>query len=130
MSNCEDCVDCTCINEEIGRYEAEVSVLGTPYRVLHRNALEDPLLTELDGYVDTSLKVIVVEDGERPERERDQGDLHRVRQAIVRHELVHAFLFESGLASESWAASEELVDWIALQFPKLLKAFKELDVIE
>lgn len=31
--------------------------------------------------------------------------------------------------SSEWAKNEEIVDWIALQFPKLLKAFKEADCI-
>ena len=43
-----------------------------------------------------------------------------------RHEIVHAFLFESGLAENSeWAQNEEMVDWIAKQGPKLIKAWQE-----
>jgi hypothetical protein len=47
----------------------------------------------------------------------------------MRHELVHAFLFESGLHNDSWAANEAAVDWIANQFPKILKAFQEAGCI-
>ena len=40
--------------------------------------------------------------------------------------MIHAFLHESGLAVNSdWAQNEEMVDWFALQAPKLFKAFKE-----
>ncbi|MFD1464645.1 hypothetical protein ACFQ4L_00875 [Lapidilactobacillus mulanensis] len=43
----------------------------------------------------------------------------------TRHELIHAFLCESGLAENSdWAQNEEVVDWIARQFPKLFETFK------
>ena len=44
---------------------------------------------------------------------------------VKRHEIIHAFLFESGLAENSaWAQNEEMVDFFAIQFPKLLKAFE------
>ena len=53
----------------------------------------------------------------------------------IRHEVVHAFLEESGLSDCSlrpemaWARNEEMVDWIAIQFPKMLEAFKWLEVL-
>jgi len=52
----------------------------------------------------------------------------------LRHEIIHAFLHESGLhenseAVNAWATSEEIVDWIALQFPKILKAFNTAGAI-
>ena len=38
----------------------------------------------------------------------------------------HVFLFECGLAENSpWAQNEELVDWIAIQGPKIHKAWEE-----
>ena len=47
-----------------------------------------------------------------------------------RHEIIHAFLFESGLAeNSSWAQNEEMVDFFAIQFPKLVEAFKEADAM-
>lgn len=52
-----------------------------------------------------------------------------------RHEIIHAFLNESGLSSDSliadfgWAKNEEMVDWIAMQFSKMLSAFQEADCL-
>lgn len=47
-----------------------------------------------------------------------------------RHEIIHAFLFESGLAENSeWAQNEEMVDFFAIQFPKLMEVFKNADAI-
>lgn len=51
-------------------------------------------------------------------------------QKTLRHEIVHAFLHESGLGHNtkftgSWASNEEMVDWIALQGPKLIKAWTD-----
>ena len=49
---------------------------------------------------------------------------------VKRHEIIHAFLFESGLAENSnWAQNEEMVDFFAIQFPKLLKAFEQADAL-
>lgn len=47
----------------------------------------------------------------------------------LRHELIHAILEECGIGSQvSWAKDETLVDWIALQFPKIQKLFKEFNI--
>ena len=54
------------------------------------------------------------------------SDWSAIRKATTRHEIVHAFFFESGLGCESdYAQNEELVDWIARQGPKLYRAWAE-----
>lgn len=40
-----------------------------------------------------------------------------------------AFLFESGLGADSWGINEEIVDWIAYQFPKMAEAFGKVDAL-
>jgi hypothetical protein len=55
-------------------------------------------------------------------------------KATLRHEIIHAFLHESGLSGSSvtdvpWAVNEEMVDWFAIQFPKMIKVFEQLDCI-
>lgn len=53
----------------------------------------------------------------------------------LRHEIIHAYLYESGLHCNSlrfehaWAENEELVDWIAIQLPKIVRTCKELGVL-
>lgn len=42
----------------------------------------------------------------------------------MRHEVIHAFLCESGM--RQWAEDEQLVDWMAAQFPKIQKVFQKL----
>ena len=64
--------------------------------------------------------------GSNPEKPGSKRDLSIQSKKVVRHEIVHAFLTESGLAENSfWAQNEELVDWIAIQGPKLIKAWQE-----
>ena len=58
-------------------------------------------------------------------------DIYKEGIKVIRHELVHAFIFESGLCECcSWADNEELVDWIARQFPKMNKVFSELNIAD
>ena len=58
-------------------------------------------------------------------------DLHLEGIKVIRHELVHAFILESGLSECcTWAENEELVDWIARQFPKMAKCFKEIGILD
>ena len=56
-------------------------------------------------------------------------DLKNYQRQVIRHEILHAFLYESGLEGNSWAINEEMVDWLAIQFPKIEKAFREVGCI-
>jgi hypothetical protein len=110
-----------------------VEILGVEYTIYERDRHKDKQLDDKDGYCDDSVKEIVTA---RLEREVDsKKDLNAVRQKILRHEIVHAFLCESGLGSNSnpvdgaWAHNEEMVDWIALQGPKIYEAWQEAGAI-
>ena len=104
----------------------KINVLGSEWSIEYRNTASDPLLKENDGYADYTVRRIIIAN------KREDAELiddEQRRKHTLRHEIVHAFLFESGLAC-SWehpdAGHEEtMVDWIALQFPKLQKAFEE-----
>jgi hypothetical protein len=98
-----------------------VNVLGTEYLIIKSNPLSDPKLNNNDGYCDHTTKTIVIDTFQ--ETETSLGDLDDYEKQVIRHELIHAFLYESGLDGCSWAKNEEIVDWIAVQFPKLQNAF-------
>lgn len=106
-----------------------VSILGVDYKIIHRTIEEDPKLADIDGYCDWTTNLIVIKKY-RPEP-MDVADVAKAIRAVIRHEIVHAFAFESGLAESSeWAMHEEMVDWIARQFPKMAKAFADAGVAE
>lgn len=93
------------------------------------NTEEYPKLKNCDGYTDFSIKRIVVADFEKDESSVE--DLEWYKKKVLRHELVHAFIHESGLAENcSWARDEVLTDWVAMQFEKMLGVFIELNCIE
>ena len=108
----------------------KINVLGTEYTITIASKSEDKFLEQCDGYCDKTSKKIVVTTKE------DTNELdvfEEYQKKCLRHEIIHAFLFESGL-HENWkhdtfGHDETYVDWIASQFPKLLKAFKDADCI-
>ena len=53
---------------------------------------------------------------------------------VMRHEILHAFLFESGLSENAgfsgcWATNEEMVDWFAIQSTKIYDVYLKLGLI-
>ena len=112
----------------------KVNVLGTEYTIIDKTEKEDERLKKHDGYCDSSTKTIVLLKYEDDPMNKE--DMSYFRKQILRHEIIHAFLSESGLEASgnsfggSWAQNEEMVDWIALQFPKMLQAFIDVDAID
>lgn len=109
-----------------------ISVLGVQYDFECRTMAEDPNLEECDGYCDTSIKLCVARKYTAEERQEPNSkkDLDAYMRKCMRHELVHAFLYESGLDVNSlnescWAKNEEMVDWMAIQGPKLYAVWQE-----
>ena len=108
----------------------KINVLGTEYEISKLSKEEDAELENCDGYCDKTTKVIVVVEQDKT---CNLADFSAYQKKVMRHEIIHAFLFESGL-HENWkhdtyGHDESYVDWIACQFPKLLKAFKEADCL-
>lgn len=107
----------------------KVNVLGTEYSVIIANESTDKGLVNKDGYCDTSTKECVVDEMNNTDPSAKKN-LPEYQKQVIRHELTHAFLCESGLdVCSEWAKNEEMVDWIAIQFPKMLKAFKEANAL-
>lgn len=107
-----------------------VNVLGTEYTIKRSDKVVDSYLENCDGYCDHSTKTIVIDTFKNYEGQPDAlGNLDDYEKKVIRHELVHAFLYESGLSANSWAKNEEIVDWIACQFPKLQNTFAQCNAI-
>lgn len=114
---------------------SKVNILGTEYEIYIKKYNEEEAFErrKIDGYCDSYTRKIVVCDmttskgWEKEEPETCQA----AQKQILRHEIVHAFLSESGLADCSaryegaWPRNEEMVDWIALQGPKIYEAWKQ-----
>lgn len=105
-----------------------VKILGTKYTIVKVKASEDKYLMSesANGYCDNTSHKIVVAD---LTGEYELDEIEEYEKKILRHEIVHAFLFESGLQENfehrRIGHEETMVDWIASQFPKMMKAFKK-----
>lgn len=100
----------------------KINILGTEYNVI----VDDSLIPQgCDGLCRTYSKEIIIKSKENMLCPDDSIENKECRQnEVARHEIVHAFFSEAGL--EDYSNNEQLVDWIATQFPKLVKIFTEL----
>lgn len=100
-----------------------VSILGTKYTIRQLSPDKDAELLNCDGYCDKTTKQIVITE-KTPDS--NLGDFEVYRRKILRHEIIHAFLFESGLHenfAHQMGHDETYVDWFAAQYPKIKRAF-------
>lgn len=111
--------------------EKTVCILGTVYTIKEQSESENDRLSGCDGYCDWTTKEIVVE----REVTGTLGNMDKYIKKVLRHEIVHAFLVESGLnessgSTEIWAMNETMVDWMARQGPKIYEAWKAAGALE
>lgn len=103
----------------------KITILGEKWTIEERTMAEDKNLVGYDGYCDKTVRLIVV--GNKAD-DCDLVDFEGYRKKVLRHEIVHAFLFESGLHENFGHVTghdETYVDWIAAQYPKLKRVFAE-----
>lgn len=107
-------------------WKKKVDVLGTIYDVQFKRDDKRCTAYNCDGFTSWDEKIIRVIDTDCPQFDRKN----------VRHEVLHAFMFESALQNNTHVKPEEcihdeqMIDWIAIQWPKIYKVFSELDVLD
>ena len=105
---------------------AKINVLGTTYTIFWKGASEDSFLTDCDGYCDKTSKRIVIAE---KDSKCNLDYFEEYQKKVLRHEIVHAFMHESGLG-ENWehksiGQEETVIDWFAIQGLKIYQAWKE-----
>ena len=115
-----------------------VNVLGTEYRIETHKVSEDSTLKDnhFAGYCAEEEKLIVIADmTEKEYFKLSEKEREAYEKKTLRHELMHAFLNESGLSDctsvmeMGWAKNEEMIDWFAIQAPKIFSLYRELDIL-
>lgn len=102
-----------------------VNILGTEYTV---NTNANLLKIGKDGMCKTYDKTIEVRTVEDMLGDADSAEIKSYyHREVMRHEIIHAFFTESGLCE--YCDNEQLIDWIAMQFPKMQKVFAELGAL-
>lgn len=112
----------------------KINILGTEYIITVKKYDEDEVFNRrsIDGYCDSWTKQIVVCDMSTSKGWQHElpETIFAAQKEVLRHEIVHAFLDESGLGDSAnavdcaWAKNEEMIDWFAIQGPKIHKAWE------
>lgn len=103
-----------------------VNILGMEYTIEPKELKDE----DVDGYCDYTSKTIVI----RTDNINKVGNFENLQKKQLRHEIIHAFMSESGLQCnwqhvEQFGHDETTVDWFAIQSPKIFKVFQELDIL-
>ena len=102
----------------------DIVVLDTKYKIKFLNNKLYMNNEYIDADCDFFTKTISVS---RAKTFETNGEITLSMKTTIRHELIHAFIFECGLDSngnsEHWASDEVCVEFFALQFEKLTKLF-------
>ena len=105
-----------------------VNILGTDYEVIRQKKEETPKLEDKWAYTEPYSKKIIIDADIAMQSNDDAERKDLFTKKVLRHEIIHAFFTESGLIDNcEYAINEELVDWIAIQFPKILKAIEQVE---
>jgi hypothetical protein len=108
----------------------QIDILGQKYtvRLVPKSADERFENLKCNGLCDYSTHEIIM--WNLTQEENNVGNLKTSIHHVLYHELVHAFMFESGLGSDwehkDFGQEETTVDWIAWQAPKIVKAAEEI----
>ncbi len=112
----------------------KVNILGSEWTL--KIVRDDPAFEEATGYVNDAARIIMIEAVKMKEGalDFDLQSQYIDQKRTIRHEVLHAYLYESGLAhssnsAENWAVNEEMVDWFARMSPKIFATYKELKVL-
>ena len=115
-----------------------VMILATEYRIEIHKWSEDKELSQNSwaGYCCSNFPLIVIADLDDEEHfwfsNEEEKDAYF--KGCLRHEIIHAFLNESGLKDNfehvpRMGHEETMVDWIANQFPKIAAVYEELRIL-
>ena len=112
-----------------------VNVLGTTYTIEVLAYSDDPafMKSNIDGYCEQGTHRIVIGDLHTWPGWEDESDefIEAAMKHTLRHECIHAGYNESGLQDSSavyngpFAKNEEMIDWWAIQGPKVYKMWEE-----
>lgn len=97
----------------------DVDILGTKYKLIENAELDK----DTDGVCAFYSKEIHIRPVEQMlGGEGTTAEKYERRKEVIRHEIAHAYLYESGLTT--LAQDETPVEWLATNFPKMLQTFQ------
>lgn len=105
----------------------KVDILGEEYSLLFSDSSKDKILKTAKGYCDVYSKRIIIGYIENPDYQTTTDYLNYYN-SVLRHELAHAFLYESGDNYEEYN-QEEMCNWLAVIAPKMMNIYEQCKII-
>ena len=111
----------------------KIDILGTEYTIKHaeKEAVKDFKDEIADAFCDCTSREIVIRNIKDDE---DIGNKQNYINRLLRHEVIHAYMFECGLGAEiphpQTGHDEAMIDWFARMAPRIMQTFIELDIAE
>lgn len=106
--------------------DTTVSILGAVWTVRSATETEEPRLEGVNGFTDWTTRTICLE-------KNTQGNIGSIKtymNQVIRHEVVHAFMYESGLGDsfehKDYGQEETIVDWFAFQMGNILNVVMDI----
>ena len=104
-----------------------MNVLGTDYKIIIDS--EYCISEGADGFCQRYEKRIYMREVQDMLEKNASSQAKQKRfNEVLRHELIHAFLFEAGL--DEYGCDETIVQWIASKIPQIINCFNELKCAE
>lgn len=103
----------------------KVNILGEEYEIVTTTEEDFPKLKSMNasGLAEVYNKKLIISDKNTLADETTYDNLQAYADKVIRHEIIHAFFHEAGLVD--YCNNEQLVDWLALQIPKMKKVMEE-----
>lgn len=106
--------------------DTTVSILGAVWTVRSATEAEEPRLDGVNGFTDWTTRAICLEKN----TQGNIGDIKTYMNQVIKHEVVHAFMFESGLGDsfehKDYGQEETIVDWFAFQMGNILNVVMDI----
>lgn len=106
--------------------DIKVNILGSEWTVRSATETEEPRLDGVSGFTDWTTRTICLEKN----TQGNIGSMETYMNKVIRHEVVHAFMFESGLGDsfehKDYGQEEMIVDWFAFQMGDIVKVVMDI----
>ena len=106
--------------------DTTVMILGAVWTVRSATEAEDPRLEGVNGFTDWTTRTICLEKNIHG----NLGSMETYMNKVIRHEVVHAFMFESGLGDsfehKDYGQEETIVDWFAFQMGNIVNVTMDI----
>lgn len=105
----------------------KLKILGTEYEVVKQTEADNSKMKDCDGLCEWVSKKIIIDDSYRGDADA-LDNIDDYVHKVLRHEAFHALFAEMGM--RKWLEDEELVDMLAMQYPKIREIMDRCDSMD